>query len=157
MPQSASDGASGEGFHGRLREPAAPSVGHTVSKHRPLVFVVSVVGSAVAVAAVGCFCALLYPILKELRAETVRGADGSEQRILGLWSILVLSLLVGYICCVFWWTLTYLDSYRPGSGFQNPLTLTHFRDPSGHGFYLDYGMAVLNGVMATLTVIWSLT
>ncbi|XP_030009675.1 ADP-ribosylation factor-like protein 6-interacting protein 6 [Sphaeramia orbicularis] len=157
MPQTASDGASGDGFHGRLQETAAPSVGQSVSKPRPFVFLVSVVGSAVAVAAVGCFCALLYPILKELRAERVRGQDGTEQRILGFWSILVLSLLVGYICCVLWWTLAYLDSYRPGSGFQNPLTLTHFRDSSGHGFHLDYGMAVLNGVMATLTVIWSLT
>ncbi|XP_044044340.1 ADP-ribosylation factor-like protein 6-interacting protein 6 isoform X2 [Siniperca chuatsi] len=103
------------------------------------VVVLSVMGSAVAVAAVGCFCALIYPILK------------------GFWSILVLSVLVGCICCVFSWTLTYLDSYQPGMVFPTPLTLAHFRDVSGHGFHMSYGVAVLNGIMAILTVIWSLT
>ncbi|XP_044044339.1 ADP-ribosylation factor-like protein 6-interacting protein 6 isoform X1 [Siniperca chuatsi] len=121
------------------------------------VVVLSVMGSAVAVAAVGCFCALIYPILKELRAERVRGEDGTEERMLGFWSILVLSVLVGCICCVFSWTLTYLDSYQPGMVFPTPLTLAHFRDVSGHGFHMSYGVAVLNGIMAILTVIWSLT
>lgn len=121
------------------------------------VVVLSVLVSAVAVSAVGCVCALIYPILKELRSERVRVEDGTEEWMLGFWSILVLSVLVGCICCVFSWTLTYLDSYQPGMVLATPLTLAHFRDVSGHGFHMGYGVAVLNGIMAMLTVIWSLT
>uniref|UniRef100_A0A3P9BJ90 Uncharacterized protein n=1 Tax=Maylandia zebra TaxID=106582 RepID=A0A3P9BJ90_9CICH len=36
-------------------------------------------------------CALIYPILKELRAERVTGEDGTEEKMLGFWSLLVLS------------------------------------------------------------------
>ncbi|XP_070786842.1 ADP-ribosylation factor-like protein 6-interacting protein 6 [Enoplosus armatus] len=139
---------SGEGPGGSEGRPFASRNG---PKPWPVV-VLSVMGSAVAVAAVGCFCSFVYPILKELRAERVRGEDGTEQRMLGFWSILVLSVLVGCICCVFSWTLTYLDSYEPGMAFPTPLTLAPIR-----GFHMGYGVAVLNGVMAMLTVIWSLT
>uniref|UniRef100_A0AAQ5ZAD3 ADP-ribosylation factor-like 6 interacting protein 6 n=1 Tax=Amphiprion ocellaris TaxID=80972 RepID=A0AAQ5ZAD3_AMPOC len=89
--------------------------------------------------------------------DLVRGEDGTEQRMLGFWSILVLSVLVGCICCVFSWTFSYLDSYQPGMVFSMPQTLAHFRDGSGRGFLMSYGVAVLNGVMAMLTVIWSLS
>ncbi|XP_010791180.1 ADP-ribosylation factor-like protein 6-interacting protein 6 [Notothenia coriiceps] len=119
------------------------------------VLVLSVLGSAAAAAAVGCVCALIYPILKELRAERVRGEDGTEQRMLGFWSILVLSVSVGCICCVFSWTLTYLDSYQPGIVSIKPMKPAHFRDASG--FNMGFGVAVLNGIMSMLTVIWSLT
>ncbi|XP_037320497.2 ADP-ribosylation factor-like protein 6-interacting protein 6 [Pungitius pungitius] len=108
--------------------------------------VLSVLGSTLAVAAVGFFCALIYPILRELRA------DWTEDRILGFWSILVLSLLVGCICCVFSCALTCLDSY--------PITMvtpTHLRALSDQDVHLGYGVAVVNGLMAMLTVIWSLT
>ncbi|XP_078099468.1 ADP-ribosylation factor-like protein 6-interacting protein 6 [Sander vitreus] len=121
------------------------------------VVVLSVLGSVVAVVAVGCVCALIYPIFKELRAERVRGEDGTEERMMGFWSILVLSVLLGCICCVFSWTLTYLNSYQPGMGLGTPLTLADFRDGSGHGFHMGYSVAVLNGIMAMLAVIWSLT
>ncbi|KAK9523741.1 hypothetical protein VZT92_017643 [Zoarces viviparus] len=119
------------------------------------VVVLSVLGSAVTVAAVGCVCALIYPILKELRAEKVTAADWTEDRVLGFWSILVLSVSVGCICCVFSWTLTYLDSYQPAVVLGSPLV--HWRDVSDHGFHMGYGVAVLNGIMALLTVIWILT
>ncbi|CAJ1087143.1 ADP-ribosylation factor-like protein 6-interacting protein 6 isoform X1 [Xyrichtys novacula] len=120
--------------------------------------VLSVLGSAVAVAAVGCFCALIYPILRELRAERVKGEDGTEQRMLGFWSILVLSLLAGCICCVFSWTLTYMDSQQPNRESPTHLqTPADFRETPAHGFHMSYGVAVLNGIMAMLTVIWSLT
>ncbi|XP_062270589.1 ADP-ribosylation factor-like protein 6-interacting protein 6 isoform X3 [Scomber scombrus] len=99
----------------------------------------SVLASSAAVAAVGGFSALLYPILT------------------GFWSILVLSVLAGCICCIFSWTLTYLDSYQPGMGLPTLLTLSYLRDLSAHGFHMCYGVAVLNGIMAMLTVIWSLT
>ncbi|XP_047433093.1 ADP-ribosylation factor-like protein 6-interacting protein 6 [Mugil cephalus] len=117
----------------------------------------SVLGSVVAVAALGSVCALMYPIFKELRAEKVIGEDGTEERLLGFWSILVLSVLVGCICSIFSWTLTYLDSYQPDMVFPTMLTLHHIRDDSGHGFHMTYGVAVLNGIMAMLTVIWSLS
>nr|XP_020443639.1 ADP-ribosylation factor-like protein 6-interacting protein 6 [Monopterus albus] len=121
------------------------------------VVILSVLGSAVVVAAVGFFCALIYPILKELRAEKVRREDGTEQRMLGFWSILVLSVLVGCICCSCSWSLTYFNLYQPGIVFPAPLVLVPFRDTSAHSFHMGYGVAVLNGIMAMLTVIWSLT
>uniref|UniRef100_A0A3P9ASI3 Uncharacterized protein n=1 Tax=Maylandia zebra TaxID=106582 RepID=A0A3P9ASI3_9CICH len=60
-------------------------------------------------------CALIYPILKELRAERVTGEDGTEEKILGFWSLLVLSVLVGCICC-------------PGMDFPTLRTVAHVRD-----------------------------
>ncbi|XP_059184067.1 ADP-ribosylation factor-like protein 6-interacting protein 6 [Centropristis striata] len=152
----------GRSYSSEEPEEAAP--GRTVmssegagGRTRWLVVLLSALFSAGVVAAVGCVCALIYPILKELRAERVRGEDGTEQRMLGFWSVLVLSVLVGFICCVFSWTLTYLDSERTGVALGAPLTLAHFRDISGHGFHFGYGVAVLNGIMAMLTVVWSLT
>uniref|UniRef100_A0A3P8NWD8 Uncharacterized protein n=1 Tax=Astatotilapia calliptera TaxID=8154 RepID=A0A3P8NWD8_ASTCA len=71
-------------------------------------------------------CALLHPILKELRAERVTGEDGTEEKMLGFWSLLVLS--VGCICCVFSWMLTYLDSFQPGMDFPTLWTVAHVRD-----------------------------
>ncbi|XP_070711879.1 ADP-ribosylation factor-like protein 6-interacting protein 6 [Pempheris klunzingeri] len=120
------------------------------------VVLLSVLGSAAAVTAAGCFCALVYPILRELRSERVTGQDGTEHRILGFWSILVLSLLAGCICSVFSWTLTYLNSHQPGQVPPTLLPAAHFRDETGRGVHVDYGVAVLNGIMAMLTVIWSL-
>ncbi|XP_041822277.1 ADP-ribosylation factor-like protein 6-interacting protein 6 [Chelmon rostratus] len=142
---------SGEGHGGSTGGPSSTREGPRLS-----VVVLSALGSAAAVAAVGCFCALIYPILRELRAARVRDQDGTELRMLGFWSILVLSVFVGCICCVFSWTLTYLDSHQPAMVLPT-LTLAHFRDVSGHGFHMRYGVAVLNGIMAMLTVIWTLT
>ncbi|XP_070850333.1 ADP-ribosylation factor-like protein 6-interacting protein 6 [Chaetodon trifascialis] len=141
---------SGEGQGGSTTRPFTTRKGPKLWS----VVVLSALVSAAAVAAVGCFCALIYPILRELRAARVREQDGAELRMLGFWSILVLSVFAGCICCVFSWTLTYLDSHQPGMGLP---TLAHFRDASGHGFHMGYGVAVLNGVMAMLTIIWSLT
>uniref|UniRef100_A0A1A7WYI2 ADP-ribosylation-like factor 6 interacting protein 6 n=1 Tax=Iconisemion striatum TaxID=60296 RepID=A0A1A7WYI2_9TELE len=119
--------------------------------------VVSVLGSAVFVTAVGFFCALVYPILKELRTERVGGQNGAEERILGFWSILVLAAVVGCICCIFSWILTYLDSQQSGAKFPSPPSLERFRHITDHGFNMSYGVAALNGLMALLTVIWSLS
>ncbi|XP_069573294.1 ADP-ribosylation factor-like protein 6-interacting protein 6 [Brachyistius frenatus] len=130
---------------------------------RPAVLL-SVLGSAAAVAAAGCLCALVYPILKELRAERLTGDDGTDRRMLGFWSILVMSLLAGCVCCVFSWSLTYLDLYRasevsPGLLTPPPALLTPppARDVSGDGLHLSYRVAALNGVMAMITVIWNLS
>uniref|UniRef100_A0A3P9B8A9 Uncharacterized protein n=1 Tax=Maylandia zebra TaxID=106582 RepID=A0A3P9B8A9_9CICH len=82
----------------------------------------------VAASTTGFLCALIYPILKELRAERVTGEDGTEEKMLGFWSLLVLSVLVGCICCVFSWMLTYLDSFQPGMDFPTLRTGAHVRD-----------------------------
>ncbi|XP_074520899.1 ADP-ribosylation factor-like protein 6-interacting protein 6 [Halichoeres trimaculatus] len=104
------------------------SLGSRTGPRQWSVTVLSVFGSAAAVAAVGCFCALVYPILKELRAERVRGEDGTEQRMLGFWSISVLSVLAGCICCIFSWTLTYMDSHHLSSKSSTHLsTSANFR------------------------------
>ncbi|XP_039870771.1 ADP-ribosylation factor-like protein 6-interacting protein 6 [Simochromis diagramma] len=136
------------------QEPARSARGNG-PKPWPVV-ALSVLGSAGAVAAVGFLCALIYPILKELRAERVTGEDGTEEKMLGFWSLLVLSVLVGCICCVFSWMLTYLDSFQPGMDFPTLRTVAHVRDASDRGFHVGYGVAVLNGIMAMLTIIWSL-
>ncbi|XP_026219376.1 ADP-ribosylation factor-like protein 6-interacting protein 6 [Anabas testudineus] len=119
--------------------------------------VLSVLLSAVAALVVGCFCALTYPIIRELRSQRVRGENGAEEKMLSFWSITVLSVLVGCICSIFSWTLTYFDSYQPGMVFPTQLVTAPFRDGSGSGFHMGYGVAVLNGIMAMLTVIWSLS
>ncbi|KAM9766967.1 ADP-ribosylation factor-like protein 6-interacting protein 6 [Menidia menidia] len=118
---------------------------------------VSAVGSTAVVVSVGSLCALVYPVIKELRAERVVAEDGTEERMLGFWSILVLSVLVGCVCSVFSWTLCYLDSHQPGLVSQSPPTVPNYRDVFGHGSPLGYGVPVLNGVMAALTVVWSLS
>ncbi|XP_068165400.1 ADP-ribosylation factor-like protein 6-interacting protein 6 [Antennarius striatus] len=141
-PESAGGGREGPG-----RAPVWPPPRRTPGPRRWCSSVLSVVGSAVVVTAAGCFCALLYPVLKELRTERVRGPDGMEQRMLGFWSVLVLSVMVGCICCVFSWTLTYLDHRCAASVFT-------LRERSGMS--LGCGLAVLNGLMGLLTVIWSL-
>uniref|UniRef100_A0A8C6WSV0 ADP-ribosylation factor-like protein 6-interacting protein 6 n=1 Tax=Neogobius melanostomus TaxID=47308 RepID=A0A8C6WSV0_9GOBI len=106
--------------------------------------------SAVVLAAVGCVCALIYPVLKELRELRVRGQDGTEQRMLGFWSILALSLVVTCLCSTCSLFLTHLDS-------AHSMTRPQGLPQNSNGARLDYGMAVLNGVMAMFTVIWSLT
>lgn len=112
--------------------------------------VLSVLSSALVLAAVGCVCALIYPVLKELRELTVKGEDGTEQRMLGFWSILALSLVVACLCSAFSFCLTHLDSTYSKTHPQGP-------PPDSDRALLDYGMAVLNGVMAMFTVIWSLS
>uniref|UniRef100_UPI0037E7ABD6 ADP-ribosylation factor-like protein 6-interacting protein 6 n=1 Tax=Semicossyphus pulcher TaxID=241346 RepID=UPI0037E7ABD6 len=173
MPRNATDRGSfsrsysSEDFQHTDSYPVRPGPGGSLAPGRPVstrsspkqwsFTVLSVLGSAVAVAAVGLFCALIYPILRELRVERVRGEDGTEQRMLGFWSILVLSLFAGCICCVLSCTLTYLDSHQPGREFPTLLTTANIRDVSARGFHLGYAVAALNGIMAMLTVVWSLT
>ncbi|CAL1597701.1 unnamed protein product [Knipowitschia caucasica] len=107
-------------------------------------WLLSVLCSAAVMALLGCVCALLYPVLKELRELTVRGEDGAEQKMLGLWSVLVISVGVASLCSASSWVLTHLDSAHSS---------TQDRDEAG----LGRGMAALNGVMAMATVVWSLS
>ncbi|XP_057683822.1 ADP-ribosylation factor-like protein 6-interacting protein 6 isoform X2 [Corythoichthys intestinalis] len=91
----------------------------------------------------------------KLRAGRVKEESGAEARMLGFWSILVLSIFAGLSCCFFSWTLIYLNSYKPGTVPPTLLTLL-CRDKNNKDLLLDYGVAVLNGSMATLAVIWNL-
>ncbi|KAL6456039.1 hypothetical protein MHYP_G00358900 [Metynnis hypsauchen] len=99
----------------------------------------------------------LYIILKDLRAEKITTEDGAEIRLLGFWSMLVLSSLAGVLCCSFSWTLTYFDSFEPGMFPPTPLSPAKLRKMTGHSFHMGYSMAILNGIVAALTVIWCLT
>ncbi|XP_072539810.1 ADP-ribosylation factor-like protein 6-interacting protein 6 [Salminus brasiliensis] len=99
----------------------------------------------------------LYIILKDLRAERITTDDGAEVRLLGFWSMLVLSSVAGVLCCSFSWTLTYFDSFEPGMFPPTPLSPAKLRKMTGHSFHMGYSMAILNGIVAALTVIWYLT
>lgn len=112
---------------------------------------------AMVVSVVAVFCAFVYIILKEMRNERVIGEDGSEVRLLGFWSVLVMSVLAGFCCCSFTWTITYFDSFEPGTFPPTPLSPAHLRQVTGHSFHMGYSVAVLNGIVAAITIIWSLT
>lgn len=125
---------------------------HRKDTSRPvyLRFVLSVLCSALALAAVGCVCALFYPVIKELRALRVKADDGTEQRMLGFWSILLLSLAAACLCSTSSWLLTHLNSSPSRTTSMGPFQ-------NSDSVWLDYGVAVLNGFMAMITVSWSLT
>ncbi|KAK2857615.1 hypothetical protein Q7C36_005534 [Tachysurus vachellii] len=112
----------------------------------------------VVVSFIAVLSSFLYVILKDLRAERVTTEDGTEVRLLGFWSMLVLSSLAGVLCCSFSWTLTYFDSFEPGmsGGMSTPLSPAKFRQMTGHSFHMGYIMAILNGIVAGLTFFWCL-
>lgn len=101
--------------------------------------------------------AFMYLILKELRSERLTTEDGSEIKLLGFWSLLVLSTIAGISCCSFSWTLTYFDSFEPGMYPPSPLSPARQRKMTGRSFHIGYSMAILNGVVAALTVVWCLS
>lgn len=118
------------------------------SRRGLLWFVLSVVSSAVALAAVGCVCALLYPVIQDLRSLRVQGED--VLGVLYLCGVLFLSLTAASVCGACSWLLTHLGSSQTRASVTTPVHV-------GDGSQLDYGMAALNGIMAMFTVIWSLT
>ncbi|XP_016107211.1 ADP-ribosylation factor-like protein 6-interacting protein 6 [Sinocyclocheilus grahami] len=119
--------------------------------------IVSVLCSVVIVSFIAVLISFLYIVLKDLRAERITTEDGSEVRLLGFWSILVLSSLAGVLCCSFSWTLTYFDSFEPGMFPPTPLSSARLKRMTGHSFHMGYSMAILNGIVAALTLIWYLT
>ncbi|XP_061081626.1 ADP-ribosylation factor-like protein 6-interacting protein 6 [Conger conger] len=94
---------------------------------------------------------------QELRSETLTTEDGSEIKLLGFWSLLILSTVAGVSCCSFSWTLTYFDSFEPGMFPPTPLSPARHRKMTGHSFHIGYSMAILNGLVAALTVVWCLS
>lgn len=119
--------------------------------------VASMLCSIVVVSFIAVLISFLYIILKDLRAERITTEDGSEVRLLGFWSILVLSSVAGVLCCSFSWTLTYFDSFEPGMFPPTPLSSARFKRMTGHSFHMGYSMAILNGIVAALTLVWYLT
>uniref|UniRef100_A0A4W4GZ94 ADP-ribosylation factor-like 6 interacting protein 6 n=1 Tax=Electrophorus electricus TaxID=8005 RepID=A0A4W4GZ94_ELEEL len=105
---------------------------------------------------IGVLASFLYIILKDLRAERTTTPDGTEVRLLGFWSMFILSSLAGLLCCSFSWTLTYFDSFEPGMFPPTPLSPARLRQVTGHSFHMGYSMAILNGIVTALTVIWCL-
>ncbi|XP_035250158.1 ADP-ribosylation factor-like protein 6-interacting protein 6 [Anguilla anguilla] len=93
----------------------------------------------------------------ELRSERLTTEDGSEIKLLGFWSLLVLSTIAGISCCSFSWTLTYFDSFEPGMYPPSLLSPARQRKMTGRSFHIGYSMAILNGVVAALTVVWCLS
>uniref|UniRef100_A0A670IM09 ARF like GTPase 6 interacting protein 6 n=1 Tax=Podarcis muralis TaxID=64176 RepID=A0A670IM09_PODMU len=77
-------------------------------------------------------------------------------RLLGFWSLLVLSLMSGLSCCSFSWTVTYFDSFEPGMFPPTPLSPARFKRMTGHSFHMGYSMAILNGIVAALALVWCL-
>ncbi|XP_077466471.1 ADP-ribosylation factor-like protein 6-interacting protein 6 [Stigmatopora argus] len=132
------------------------SVKHRTGCKTWTLVVMSLVVSALVVAAVGLLCALVDPVLQELRTAGVKEENGTKAKMLGFWSILVLSVFAGVSCCCFSLIMTYLNSYKPGIAPPTILSLL-CRDKINPDLLLNYSVAVLNGSMATLAVIWNLT
>ncbi|XP_027276231.1 ADP-ribosylation factor-like protein 6-interacting protein 6 isoform X3 [Cricetulus griseus] len=100
--------------------------------------------------------AIAYLIVKELHAENLKNEEDADTGLLGFWSLLTLSLTAGFSCCSFSWTVTYFDSFEPGMFPPTPLSPARFKKLTGHSFHMGYSMAILNGIVAALTVAWCL-
>ncbi|XP_002712222.1 ADP-ribosylation factor-like protein 6-interacting protein 6 [Oryctolagus cuniculus] len=100
--------------------------------------------------------AIVYLVVKELHAENLKNEDGIDTGLLGFWTLLIISLTAGFSCCSFSWTVTYFDSFEPGMFPPTPLSPARFKKLTGHSFHMGYSMAILNGIVAALTVAWCL-
>ncbi|XP_048201432.1 ADP-ribosylation factor-like protein 6-interacting protein 6 [Perognathus longimembris pacificus] len=100
--------------------------------------------------------AIAYLIVKDLHAENLKNEDGGNAGLLGFWTLLIISLTAGFSCCSFSWTVTYFDSFEPGMFPPTPLSPARFKKLTGHSFHMGYSMAILNGIVAALTVAWCL-
>ncbi|XP_076152948.1 ADP-ribosylation factor-like protein 6-interacting protein 6 [Alosa pseudoharengus] len=119
--------------------------------------ILSILLCVIVVSVIALFFAFIYVILKELKAEKIIREDGTEVRLLGFWSLLVLSSLAGISCCSFSWTLTYFDSYDPGTFPPTSLSSSRLRRMTGHSFHMGYSVAILNGIVAAFTAMWCLS
>ncbi|XP_069838822.1 ADP-ribosylation factor-like protein 6-interacting protein 6 [Dendropsophus ebraccatus] len=98
---------------------------------------------------------VLYIVVQDMQSGKVN-EDGVKTSHLGFWTLLVLSLIAGLSCCSFSWTVTYFDSFEPGMFPPTPLSPARFKRMTGHSFHMGYTMAILNGIVAALTVLWCL-
>ncbi|XP_050825312.1 ADP-ribosylation factor-like protein 6-interacting protein 6 isoform X2 [Gopherus flavomarginatus] len=109
-----------------------------------------------AVSALAFLLAIACLVLKDLRSEKEKNEDGIETGLLGFWGLFVLALMTGLSCCSFSWTVTYFDSFEPGMFPPTPLSPARFKRLTGHSFHMGYSMAILNGIVAALTIVWCL-
>ncbi|XP_053327678.1 ADP-ribosylation factor-like protein 6-interacting protein 6 [Spea bombifrons] len=100
--------------------------------------------------------AIVYLVMQEMQSMREISEDGVKVSLLGFWSLLALSVIAGLSCCSFSWTVTYFDSFEPGMFPPTPLSPARFRKMTGHSFHMGYTMAILNGIVAALTVLYSL-
>ncbi|XP_051562266.1 ADP-ribosylation factor-like protein 6-interacting protein 6 [Myxocyprinus asiaticus] len=152
-PASEESGANRRATPGRQH--ARPQ--YSRERHLWSARIFSILCSIVIVSFFAVLISFLYIILKDLKTERITTEDGSEVRLLGFWSILVLSSVAGVLCCSFSWTLTYFDSFEPGMFPPTPLSPARLKQMTGHSFHMGYSMAILNGIVAALTLIWYLT
>nr|XP_028601875.1 ADP-ribosylation factor-like protein 6-interacting protein 6 [Podarcis muralis] len=116
----------------------------------------SVLCCLLAVSLLAFLLAIACLVLRDLRSEKGKTDENIETSILGFWSLLVLSLMSGLSCCSFSWTVTYFDSFEPGMFPPTPLSPARFKRMTGHSFHMGYSMAILNGIVAALALVWCL-
>ncbi|XP_054826219.1 ADP-ribosylation factor-like protein 6-interacting protein 6 [Eublepharis macularius] len=116
----------------------------------------SVLCCLLAVSFVAFLLAIACLVLRDLQFEKGKTDENIETNILGFWSLLILALVSGFSCCSFSWTVTYFDSFEPGMFPPTPLSPARFKRMTGHSFHVGYSMAILNGVVAAITVVWCL-
>ncbi|KAE8581178.1 hypothetical protein XENTR_v10024692 [Xenopus tropicalis] len=149
-----------------LSNPALEEFGHngtvvsqvvTAKRHKRWpARVLSMFCCLVVVCILSVLLAVLYLVVQDMRSGREINDEGDKISLLGFWSLLALSLLAGLSCCSFSWTVTYFDSYEPGMFPPTPLSPARFRKMTGHSFHIGYTMAILNGIVAALTVLWCL-
>ncbi|XP_036714538.1 ADP-ribosylation factor-like protein 6-interacting protein 6 isoform X2 [Balaenoptera musculus] len=130
--------------------------GGRVQARRWPVQVLSVLCSLLFAILLAFLLAITYLIVKELHAENLKNEDDVHTGLLGFWTLLIISLTAGFSCCSFSWTVTYFDSFEPGMFPPTPLSPARFKKLTGHSFHMGYSMAILNGIVAALTVAWCL-
>ncbi|XP_055456432.1 ADP-ribosylation factor-like protein 6-interacting protein 6 [Psammomys obesus] len=133
----------------------APAASRTQARRWPIQ-VLSILCSLLFAALLAFLLAIAYLVVKELHAENLKNEDDIHTGLLGFWSLLIISLTAGFSCCSFSWTVTYFDSFEPGMFPPTPLSPARFKKLTGHSFHMGYSMAILNGVVAALTVAWCL-
>ncbi|XP_008831099.1 ADP-ribosylation factor-like protein 6-interacting protein 6 [Nannospalax galili] len=131
------------------------AVGHARARRWP-VQVLSILCSLLFAGLLAFLLAIAYLIVKELHAENLKNEDDVDTGLLGFWTLLIISLTAGFSCCSFSWTVTYFDSFEPGMFPPTPLSPARFKKLTGHSFHMGYSMAILNGIVAALTVAWCL-
>ncbi|XP_038606816.1 ADP-ribosylation factor-like protein 6-interacting protein 6 [Tachyglossus aculeatus] len=142
---------------GGLRRPSSSSSSSSSSWRPWPARLLSVACALLFVALLAFLLAIVYLVVQELRVETSKTEDGMETGLLGFWTLLVISLTAGFSCCSFSWTVTYFDSFEPGMFPPTPLSPARFKRLTGHSFHMGYSIAILNGIVAAVTVAWSLT
>lgn len=134
---------------------SADTCGRTQVQRWP-VQVLSILCSLLFAVLLAFLLAIAYLIVKELHAENLKNEDDVDTGLLGFWTLLIISLTAGFSCCSFSWTVTYFDSFEPGMFPPTPLSPARFKKLTGHSFHMGYSMAILNGIVAALTVAWCL-